>query len=103
LSQASLATAPSILGGTVETTWNRGGSGRCSWYTDGEASMAGATGDGGLDLACLSSSTAAGAGFKCGRCLWPRRDRKLEGEICGTQFRQVRAARCVIPYVMYVA
>jgi hypothetical protein len=22
---------------------------------------------------------------------------------CGTQFRQVRAARCVIPYVMYVA
>jgi hypothetical protein len=24
-------------------------------------------------------------------------------ETCGTQFRQVRAARCVIPYVLYVA
>jgi hypothetical protein len=24
-------------------------------------------------------------------------------ETCGTQFRQVRAARCVIPYVLYAA
>jgi hypothetical protein len=27
----------------------------------------------------------------------------LKEETCGTQFRQVRAARCVIPYVMYAA
>jgi hypothetical protein len=33
--------------------------------------------------------------------LWPHRDRELEAETCGTQFRQVRAARCVIPYVLY--
>jgi hypothetical protein len=24
-------------------------------------------------------------------------------ETCGTQFRQVRSARCVIPYVLYAA
>jgi hypothetical protein len=38
-----------------------------------------------------------------GRRLWPRRDRELEGETRGTQFRQVWAVRCVIPYVLYVA
>jgi hypothetical protein len=38
-----------------------------------------------------------------GRSMWPRRDRWLEGETRGIQFRQVRAARCVIPYVLYVA
>jgi hypothetical protein len=37
-----------------------------------------------------------------GRHLWPRRDRELKGETRGTQFRQVQAARCVIPYVLYV-
>ena len=31
-----------------------------------------------------------------------RRDQELEGETRNTQFRQVRAAMCVIPYVMYV-
>jgi hypothetical protein len=35
--------------------------------------------------------------------LWPHRDQKLEGETRGTKFRQVRAARWVIPYVLYVA
>jgi hypothetical protein len=35
--------------------------------------------------------------------LWPGRDLELERETCGTQFRQVGVARCVIPYVMYVA
>jgi hypothetical protein len=35
--------------------------------------------------------------------LWPCRDRELEGETRGTQFRQIRAAKCVIPYVLYVA
>ena len=38
-----------------------------------------------------------------GRRLWPRRDREPEGETRGTQFRQVRAARCVIPNVLYAA
>jgi hypothetical protein len=36
-----------------------------------------------------------------GRHLWPHRDRELKGETCGTQFRQVRAVRCVIPYNLY--
>ena len=31
-----------------------------------------------------------------------RRDQELEGETRNTQFRQVRAAMCIIPYVMYV-
>ena len=31
-----------------------------------------------------------------------RRDQELEGETRNTQFRQVQAAMCVIPYVMYV-
>jgi hypothetical protein len=35
--------------------------------------------------------------------LWPRRDRELEGETCGTQLKQVRAVWCVIPYVLYAA
>jgi hypothetical protein len=34
--------------------------------------------------------------------MWPRRAWKLEGETCGTQFRQVRAAMCMTLYVMYV-
>jgi hypothetical protein len=42
-------------------------------------------------------------GSSQGRCLWPRRDRKLEGETRGTQLGQVRTAMCVIPYIMYVA
>jgi hypothetical protein len=41
-------------------------------------------------------------GVTRGRWLWPRRDRKIEGETRGTQFRQVWAAMCVIPYVLYV-
>ena len=36
-------------------------------------------------------------------CGGARRDQELEGETRGTQFRQVRAARCVIPYVLYAA
>jgi hypothetical protein len=41
-------------------------------------------------------------GSTLGRRLWPRQDRELDGETCGTPFRQVRSARCVIPYVIYV-
>jgi hypothetical protein len=37
------------------------------------------------------------------RWMWPHRDRQLKGETRGTQFRQVRAVRCIIPYVMYAA
>jgi len=32
-----------------------------------------------------------------------RRDQELEGETRNTQFGHVRAAMCVIPYVLYVA
>ena len=34
-------------------------------------------------------------------CGGARRDQELDGETQGTQFRQVRAAMCVIPYVLY--
>jgi hypothetical protein len=36
-----------------------------------------------------------------GRRLWPRLDRELGGETCGTQFRQVQSARYIIAYVLY--
>ena len=36
-------------------------------------------------------------------CGGAHRDQELKGDTHGTQFRQVRAVRCVIPYVMYAA